>query len=331
MKKNFFISMLLFVCCNLFAQLKVETIKTDKDALAFLNQYYFKVNQLKLSVDYYSNTDIRNKFSDEMTSKYFDKHNVYHWVKADLNNDGKSDLIWNGCINKTAALLAFISDKKKRYLVTILSDSAEDQTLHLIKPYKEDAFILIRIDPEKNYGDTSYHFENRFMYDTIAYCKNVFVEFNSLNKHYQIDTIRFWNRGVFSSINEETITICRNGKVLNSVDLYLDTITRRLVMSKELSKDSIEYLFSIAENLPFYCIKEYYRYVLNNSRDLSTRHLEFMFSNGTKKKLSAYHNSAPFGVKFLIDWLRKLNKNDNWILESDVIASQQVQNKIKVQ
>lgn len=294
-----------FISCRLVAQLKVEAIKTTKDVLVFLNQYYLRKNGLQAApIDYYRNKNFRNSVSDKETFKYFDSQNTNHWIKADFNKDGDLDLLWNGCIDKAATILAFISDING-YNMTVLSDLAESETLHLIKPYKTDGFILTRINPESVDWDTSYHFKDRFACDTVTFYKNYFVEYNTLNKRHKVDTLFYSRRGIFD-FKDDTITINKDGEILNSIYIRTDTGTIHMLLSKRLSADSLKLFFSIADNLPFYCLDSYYSYVANPIRDASTHHLEFVFEDGTRQKISAYHNTAPFGIKVLIDWIKKI-------------------------
>ncbi len=130
MKKLFnFILILLPLVAK--SQIRVENIKSDKDVLTFLKFHYLKSK--KANIDYYQNNLFKNKNNDDSVLKYFYRNNKHKSIKVDLNNDGNLDLIWNGCIDKAATVLAFISNNKNGYTSELISNNIEVRVQKLIK------------------------------------------------------------------------------------------------------------------------------------------------------------------------------------------------------
>lgn len=298
-------------------QITAEQINTKNKMLQFLTLHYFKPGKMNHKIDYYNNSYFKNGSIDKKTSKYFLKNNKYHWLILDLNNDRKQDLVWNGCIDKEATVLVFISEDANKYAVIKLSNEEEVDVFHLILPFKNDAFIVTRIDPlTEEWG--SYAFGDRFITDTVYFRNNNFIEYNSLNASYNTDTIKYYKRGLFT-FRDEWIKISKEGHVMKRQYLKTDSIERYITMEKDIESDSAKLFFSTVNQLPFYSFKNSYRYVSNTVRDAFTHHFEFIFAGGDKKKISTYYNCSLFGFKLLADFFNRLDKSENWkINEQDM-------------
>jgi hypothetical protein len=298
-----------------FSQLKAEDVKTIKDMDAFLDAYYFKGSRSNTIVDYYTDSVFRNSWNDEAVLHYFDSLNTNHWVRMDLNSDKKADLIWNGCMNGSAIVLAFLSNKEK-YDVETVSMLSEFQVPHVIKPYDKSSFILCRIDVHKMV-DTSFHFKDRFGIDTITYSHGIFTDYNVQQRRYRLDTFKCRLSGV--RIPNDSFTIYHDQKIYISKRKYENGIWKTVNYYKRMTQDSINLFFSVMNNLPYYSFRQIYNQVGPPPKDGISFCTEFIFDDKTRQKLFDHLLSGPYGLRTIFNWLLKLRRDSNWIFISEKI------------
>jgi hypothetical protein len=291
-----------------FSQPRAENIKTTKDMDAFLDAYYFKGNRNDTIVDYYTGSVFRNPGNSKAVLHYFDSVNTFHWITMDLNDDKKKDLVWNGCLNGSARVLVFLSNKEN-YDVKLVSMLSEHETPHVIKPFDRNSFILCRIMPGK--FDTSVHFEDRFGIDTITYSHSIFMEYNVARRRYQLDSFKCVLSSGFPT--RDSFTICRDNRIYMSRKKYENGIWIMENYYKQMTQDSSELFFFVMNNLPYYSFKKSYSLVGPPPLGGHSFRAQFILDDGIHKELSDYLTSGPYGLRTIFGWLLKLHRDTDWI------------------
>lgn len=308
-----FLILILINSLSLFAQMSVERIRNKKDTESFLRTYYLKGKDSTSRVSYYSDSVFQKEWIDKKARKYFYSKSKRFWIKDDFNQDGKLDLIWNGCIDGNASVFGFISSATEGYIIHKLSNIVDEEAFHIILKLNKGVFVLQRINSDNREWDSSYTFKERLVTDTLIFWNGYFTNFNNTRTQVEFLTVNVWSSYFYT---DETYTICKNDSVGLKKYSLQDSFLYEGLYGHPIHFDSVNNLFKLIETFPFKSFSTYYMPVSFRSGHGVTYTTNFYFGNGTYKTVKSYMNSGPIGLRNLIDYIIRLRKSKQWSVVS---------------
>jgi hypothetical protein len=330
--KTIFISLLLLLSLQSFAQMRVEDIKTDKDMTKFLDEYYFKGKDTLVRYDmiaYYKKTwdTLFSRDYDTVVTKYLDSLKSPRWIKTDFNKDGKMDIVVNAdfytdSFRDETKVLAFISQKSNQYSCTELSVFANEFSPYFIKYDKAKKWLMVGVaDFDNENWDTSYHFNDKFRVDTLVYQNNSFIEYYvDMPAVNSIDTFKCTFKGSLAR-GSDMVIIPKEGNIRFLKYSFNDSLKKRTVDFYEMNWNSkIKDSFLLfAEKLPYLKYGEYYDPSSHGWHDGFHWTTEIEFSNGSRNKILDRLETAPAGLRYLYGYIKELRKSDKWVFVKTIV------------
>ncbi|WP_369752640.1 hypothetical protein AB3G34_12700 [Flavobacterium sp. WC2409] len=230
---------------------------------------------------------------------------INNWEKVDLNNDGKTDLLFTAYWYSTYSQYAIIAKEKNSFQLNELSDNIQ-YGCKLVKPIKIDGkneLLLhdFKRDADHVKMDTSTYFE-----DTLTYKFDSFIEKHSEKQtNYEIESVVFLFQNLFQ-LEVNNLGVAKYEIIQDPFlafgyygDLYNGKATKNITRNKfeELS-DLLEYI-RVKDLADDYEI---------NGVDFSTVVLEVRFKDGTIKKIRDYGFQGTFGLNSVYQKMIKIAK-----------------------
>jgi hypothetical protein len=319
--KSIFITLFVLLSVQLIAQVKVEDIKADSDMNKFMEACYFKGTKRDTVVRYgivtsYYDTSFALSY-DSNFIRSLEAYKSSKWIKADLNKDGKMDLLLSVSFNESSKVLAFIS-KDSTYDVQKLSLDNNQYGQYFIKYDTGKGNIIMGVaDPDiSDNGEMSADSSSRTRIDTLTYKDGLFVDYDMGDKPLDtIDTFRISFSGSFpSAYGTQRIMIPRIGNV-EFTRPGVDSSTGADVIQlfkMDWNKSTKDSFFAFADRLNLSNYKDKYNPLWKVSYGSIIR-TEVVFDDKTCKKIKDHGDVVPIGLLHLYDIVNKLKETDNWI------------------
>jgi hypothetical protein len=246
-------------------------------------------------------------FEDEKIKYWFDSLKIKTWIKADLDNNGITDLIVYG--NKDGNPLFYIIDKGNDQFTMnqiIEKNNISDQFYYLpaVKLKNDKSLVIVYHDL---YATKRYKNPRRILTsDTLVYSFGNFIEYNAYPANHNIEKIEFESFGclfkcpVFgiSFINDSSVDY--NGRRFNKLNKSMTTKTD--------GKDFI-YLSGLLNYMNFEKLKDSFSV---DATDQASYLLTITYDQGKVKKIYNYGYSGTFGLGRLEDKIFDFKTSKNW-------------------
>jgi hypothetical protein len=318
--KNVFISLLLLLSVQSFAQVSVEDIKTDNDMNKFLEKYYFKGNRNDTVVRY----GIVTNYYDSSFNMSFDPGFIAYltslksarWIKADFNKDGRLDLLLPVSLNESSRVLAFLSQKDSSYCVKKLSNSNNEYGEYFVKYNDSNKNIIVGVaDPDINdNGEVTIDSSARIRIDTLVYKDGFFADYDMSEKPlYKIDTFRISYFGSLPGTNGTAQMIIPRVGNIQYAHLVTDNSGNDTMQLFEMNweKPAKDSFFSLIERLNLANYKDKYDPLWKVSYGSITK-TEIVFDNNKTKEITDHGEVVPAGLLRAYDIINKLKQDDKW-------------------
>ena len=287
-KRSYIAFLFCFFSNYATSQLSIEGIKSDSDAVKFV-QYYgnkYKKGWKDVGVDLENVNSVKNLKADER--KFTDSVTKRKWIKQDFNGDGKNDLIFCGRIyHSQMAVLAFMSFEDDSISCTELGTILSTKFPSTISEKVVDGIEMLELGQFYKKNMIS-EFESAYEKDLLIYKYGGFIEYNP-NKIKKIE---------FDSIVYKISSPWGFGFSSPRLWLYKDG-TFKVFRKNSQQKIDLNAVQEINDLLSYIHLKRSKsKYYLLNVSDLSTAYME-VYYRGRVKKIEDYGMSGTYGLVLL--------------------------------
>ena len=309
-------STLLLLFLMLFSQQvfsnRIDSLKTDEDVKIFL-----KSINADLATKSFVNYELKPA---DTTAKYlncegiFKSWDIRNWEKADITNDGLTDLIFIGH-NSGYDALAYVDMGNDNFqLFRFSKNTFED--CELVKPIKVDSVNYLRVFQKKTVPDHDskelFAYKEVKVVDTLVFKFNSFIELGRPALD-EIESIEINTSGCFGSCPVQKLKLLKDGRAYYEGLAYTSQIGKSY---KKLSKKHFE---ELAELLNYIDVKHLRNNYQVNWTDDQTATLIVTFKDQSKKIIRDYGMQGTFGLTAVYDKLMKLGKEWGSLLHSAII------------
>lgn len=298
-------STLLLLLLMLFSQQaisnKIDSLKTDEDVKTFL-----KSLNADLAPSSFVNYELK---PTDTIAKYLNCEGVFrswdirNWEKADITNDGLTDLIFIGH-NSGYDALAYVDMGSDNFqLFRFSKNTFED--CELVKPIKVGSVNYISIFQKTAVPDhdSKEHFAYKEVkvLDTLVFKFNSFIELGTPALD-EIESIEINTSGCYGSCPVQKLKLLKDGKA------YYEGFAYTSQLGKSYRKLSRKYFEEFAKLLNYIDVKHLKNNYQVNWTDDQTATLTVTFKDQSKKIIRDYGMQGTFGLTAVYDKLMKLGK-----------------------
>ncbi|HEX7846403.1 MAG TPA: hypothetical protein VF476_11440 [Chitinophagaceae bacterium] len=307
MRLQLFIAILFLAFKNADAQLAIDEISNDDDAVRFVQRYSdtYKLEWKKVGVDIYSIFPKRFLTPEEIL--IVDSLTKRKWIKADFNQDGKTDLIFSGKIYSQLAVLAFLTRNDSVELKYIGSTVFSFYPTGIEELDVDNKSFLVVNCVERN--QLKIDWKKDLKRDTLIYKFDGFVEYNSKPaSKFKFDSVVFRIFSTWSGVIDiPVMKIFRDGNVTlqgnKSSYRYDSTLWVNGVYESKINVEMIKELEDLLGYINFPGLEDEYEIKLVS--DLATVVTE-VYYEGKMKKVKDYGYHGTFGLHLLYKFLNKI-------------------------
>ncbi|MBS7252995.1 DUF6438 domain-containing protein [Flavobacterium branchiicola] len=285
---------------------KIDNLKTTEDVIKFaksINPDFAKENVGELQI---KPTDIIIK--ELKNCDLYKSWNIQNWQKIDLNNDGKTDLLFTAYWYSTYSQYAIVETDSNKFTLLSLSHDI-DYACKIIKPIvvnnKNELLVNNhKTDIESIETEKTIHF-----LDTLTYKFDSFIEISNKNTNYDIESIKYISDNNFEiEINKD------QDASYNCLDsLSFSNMKGHFFKGQSRKKIDKAYFNTIKKLLEYINVRDLSNeYTLKDAFDFSTVWLEIKFKDGSIKKIKDYGYQGTYGLKAVYDKMTKIAKETKW-------------------
>ncbi|TDW46617.1 hypothetical protein EV144_106291 [Flavobacterium sp. 270] len=284
---------------------KIDNLKTIEDVIKFTKSINPDFAQKNFGEIQIKTTDLI--ITELNNCDLYKIWNIQNWQKIDLNNDGKTDLLFTAYWYSTYHQYAVVESGSNQYELFNLSNNLEF-VCKIVKPIVVDNKNELLVNIYKTDIETVSKQQMTHFIDTLTYKFNSFIERNNKVVNYDIQYIKFTYDNNFEieiDNNQNAHYTCLN--VLNVSNLkgnYYKGESRKKIdkaIFKEISK-LLEYI-NVLDLPNEYTLESY---------DFSTVWLEIKFKNGNIKKIKDYGDQGTYGLNATYNKMKKIALQTDW-------------------
>lgn len=293
---------LLLLLCSLIAisgrANTIDELKTNEEVEHFLHKADKDFKDFSLS-------DIKMIYIDSIQRHLADSLGVRVWQKADLDNNGLTDLLVNGNWNGSDNHLIAVLDMGKSVAVRDLNRGFFDNNYFPVITSLQGQTILI-LHKGLTFSWNINEHSHIVRTDSLVYKFGDFVELNHRPANYSIQQIEFSTTECFGSCPVFELKINANRNASYHAQQYNDLSGK---FNTLIDTIHLKELIDILNYLDFPKLKD--NYEVNWTDDQSCT-LVVTYDNGKKKTISDYGEIGTNGLSLLYSKLFALRKNQQW-------------------
>lgn len=297
MTKSLLVSLILLSCTlNVLAN-RVDNLKTDADVIQFINSLHITNEKLRLA----SPDEIINKHCHIAP-----RQNIDIWTKADLNNDGKTDLLVIASVDGSQIINLVMMDKgNDEFNVSEINYTIAFQCEFITTIRKGNQQLLLFHQANFSYDIKAPVEDERV--DTLVYQFNAFIEQNKHPADYHIKSITLSSSPCFGTCPVRELDISQSGYVKYIGGNYSK---KQGTFHSVIDNTRLNDLISLINYLDVKALKDNYAV---DWTDFPTCYLTITFDDGTVKKISDYGERGTFGLRRLYDSVWALIPAQKWV------------------
>lgn len=232
---------------------------------------------------------------------------IKNWEKIDLNNDGKTDLLFIAYWPNQYAQYAIIDSGNSIFDLVLISTKLN--YCKLVKPIKIDkkTELLLydyRTQIERTKKDSAIHY-----IDTLTYKFGSLIEKNRIKKQdYNIESINFNVRNHFS------LEIDNQGNAYYNCPekIFMNRLYENNYVGKSNKKIPIEKFDELEQILKYINVKDLLNTYEVDSSDHTTVILTIKFKDGSIKEITDYGSDGSYGLNAVYSKLTKIAIETDW-------------------
>ncbi|RZJ52353.1 MAG: hypothetical protein EOO44_12055 [Flavobacterium sp.] len=283
----------------------IDNLKTTKDVIQFAKSVdpdFTKINPEELQIK-----ETQLIFDEIQNCDMYKKWNIQNWQKIDLNNDGRSDLLFTACVNSIYYQYAIINKESEDYEVFKLTSDL-DYYCKIVKPVIVNNKNQLLVYSYKTDIETVKKGLNIQFTDTLTYKFDSFIEHSNRKVSYEIQSVKYiWDHNFEISIdyNQNAYYKCLNSLNVSNLDgnFY-----------KGISEKKIDpsYFNDIEKLLEYMHVKDLANEYAVEPYDSSTVWVEIKFKDGSVKKIKDYGSQGSYGLNAFYNKMTKLAQQIKW-------------------
>jgi hypothetical protein len=277
---------------------KIDSLNTDKDVFTFIRKHFQEYDGRE-SFDYYRNE----------TQQIADSLKVRNWVKADIDNNGETDLLVFRA-SKLPNIFSILSLGHKFEITSAKYSDCKYQFMYpVVTTLNNQVVILLYSQNQIDYDHNNKHFiYSKLACDTLLVKDNLFVNYVPAPTPTEIEKIEIDNDGICEG-NCPRINISINAQTFSnkcSKEMFWDNKPR--LSTGQLTKVEINRILSLLAYSNFTELNKNYEV---GCSDQPTTTLTITYDNGKKKVIYDYGSSG----NFTLTEIYKIAYGINWTEE----------------
>ena len=267
-----------------------------------------QIQSLIKSIDKeYSNFKIDDTliYSDKDCKRLCDSLKIKTFTKADLDNNGYTDLIVIGEWNDPSIICIFDQGKNKFSINRLTRRSFQDCSFASVDTNGGETFVnyyYFKQSDDWRQIDTTPNIQSK----KLIYKFGDFVEYNNSPPNYNIQKLEFQTTMCFGSCPIFNLTINSNRSAKYEAVKFNESEGE---FSGTIDKDTYNELLELLNYIDFPNLKNNYSV---GWTDDQTCTLSITYDNGKKKTITDYGKIGTYGLDRIYSILFKLRENQTW-------------------
>jgi hypothetical protein len=284
---------------------KIDNLKTTEDVIRFAKSIYpdfakdnvgeLKIKSTELIIEELRNCDLYKSW------------NIQNWQKIDINNDGKTDLLFTGYWYSTYSQYAIVEGEPDKYTLFNLSYNI-DYACKILKPVvvnnrNELQVNNYKIEIKNVSEEKVIHFT-----DTLTFKFNSFIEINKKKANYNIEYIKY----ILENNFEIEIDKDQNAHYSCLDSLNVSNMKGNFYKGESRKKIAKAHFNEIKKLLEYMNAQDLPNEYTLDGYDFSTVWLEIKFKDGSVKKIRDYGYQGTYGLNAVYDKMKKIALETDW-------------------
>lgn len=284
---------------------KIDELKTTEDVIKFSKSIYSDFAKEKFGeLQIKSNNVIVQELKN---CDLYKSWNIQNWQKIDLNNDGKTELLFTAYWYSSYSQYAIIETASNNYKVFRLSNNM-DYTCKIVKPITVNNKNELLVNSYKTDAESVSKEEIIHFTDTITYKFDSFIELKKKDVNYDVESIKY----VCDRNFEIEIDKNHNAhyKCLNTLNVTYQK--SNFYKGESTKKINLTYFNEVEKMLEYISVKDLSEEYTLDGYDFSTVWLEIKFKDGSIKKIKDYGYQGTYGLNAVYDKMTKIALEADW-------------------
>ncbi|RKR09937.1 hypothetical protein C8C83_1598 [Flavobacterium sp. 90] len=284
---------------------KIDNLKTTEEVVKFaksINPDFAKENFGELQIK--PTESITNALNN---CDLYKSWNIQNWQKIDLNNDGKTDLLFTGYWYSTYSQYAIVEVESGKYNLFNLSENLE-YACKILKPIVVNHKNELLVNNYKTDDESISKRETIHYLDTLTYKFNAFIEINKKVVNYDIESIKF-----ILDNNFEIEVYNNQNAHYNCLNTFnVSNLKGNFYKGESRKKIDVSYFNELGKMLEYINVKDLPNEYTLDGYDFPTVWLEIKFKDGSIKKIKDYGYQGTYGLNAIYDKIKKMALEIDW-------------------
>ncbi|PIF32361.1 hypothetical protein CLU81_2889 [Flavobacterium sp. 9] len=284
---------------------KIDNLKTTEDVVKFvksINPDFAKENFGELQIK-----PTESIIKALNNCDLYKSWNIQNWQKIDLNNDGKTDLLFTGYWYSTYSQYAIVEVESGKYNLFNLAENLE-YACKIVKPIVVNHKNELLVNNYKTDDESISKRETIHYLDTLTYKFNAFIEINKKVVNYDIESIKF-----ILDNNFEIEVYNNQNAYYNCLNTFnASNLKGNFYKGESRKKIDVAYFNELEKMLEYINVKDLPNEYTLDGYDFPTVWLEIKFKDGSIKKIKDYGYQGTYGLNAIYDKMKKIALEIDW-------------------